>query len=258
MTGGPERRDESVTFSLKELMKLEDERISQEREAREARERAAVAAREATERRERAELEAKERAEAEERERARHREMEEEARREAMQRAAVEQARITVEARTRAEESERERRHELEMLRMRAETVKKPGAGAFVASGLAGAAVCFALCLVMHFAVSKPAADKRTAELDRAVAGAEGRADELGRRVDDQKARIAQLENSLAETQAELAKAKAAAVPKGPAVPSAGTGPRGFGTVTVPKPKDPNNGPPCNKFDPLCGHIDTH
>ena len=31
MTGGPERRDESVKFSLKELMKLEDERHLQER-----------------------------------------------------------------------------------------------------------------------------------------------------------------------------------------------------------------------------------
>ena len=38
MTGGPERRDESVNFSLKELMKLEDERIGQEkRRARGAR-----------------------------------------------------------------------------------------------------------------------------------------------------------------------------------------------------------------------------
>ena len=108
MTGSPERRDESVTFSLKELMKLEDERICQERQAREARELAVKSAREDAERREREELAAKDRAAEEERERARFREMEEEARREAMQRAAIEQARITVEARTRAEESDRE------------------------------------------------------------------------------------------------------------------------------------------------------
>src|SRR5262245_46952258 len=104
MTG----KEESVTFSLKELAKLEDERIDQENRMREAREKAAVAAREDATRKEREELEARERAAADERERARFREMEEEAKREAMSRAAVEQARITVEARTRSEEAERE------------------------------------------------------------------------------------------------------------------------------------------------------
>jgi hypothetical protein len=108
----------------------------------------------------------------------------------------------------------------------------------------------------MHFAVSRPAADKRMAELDRAVAGAEGRADELGRRVDDQKVRIAQLEKSLEDTQAELTKAKTVAVSK-PGIPSTWSGPKGGPAGPGPKPKDPNNGPPCNKFDPLCGHIDT-
>ncbi|MDB5216675.1 MAG: type 3 domain protein precursor [Myxococcaceae bacterium] len=260
MTGGPERRDESVNFSLKELMKLEDERITQERQAREARELAAKNAREEAERREREELAAKDRAAADERERARFREMEEEARREAMQRAAVEQARITVEARTRAEESDRERRHEIELQRLRAETVKKPGPGGYVASALGGAAVALALCLVMHFAVSKPASDRRIAELDRAVAGAEGREGELGRRVDEQKLRIGQLEKSLSDMQDELSKRPPLAVvtPKAPAGP---VGPKhggsGAGSDSS-KGKGPNDGPPCPKFDPLCFHIDTH
>jgi len=259
MTGGPERRDESVNFSLKELMKLEDERISQERQAREARELAAKTAREEAELREREELAAKDRAAAEERERARFREMEEEARREAIQRAAVEQARITVEARTRAEESDRERRHEIELQRLRAETMQKPGPGGYVASALGGAAATLALCLVMHFAVSKPASDRRIAELDRAVAGAEGREAELGRRVDDQKVRIGQLEKSLSDMQDELSKRPPAqATPQKPVGP---TGPKRGGTGTgadSSKGKGPNDGPPCAKFDPLCFHIDTH
>ena len=155
--------------------------------------------------------------------------MEEEARREAIQRAAVEQARITVEARTRAEESERERRHEIELQRMRAETVKKPGPGGYVASALGGAAATLALCLVLHFAVSKPASDRRIAELDRAVAGAEGREAELGRRVDDQKARIGQLEKSLSDMQDELSmrppvQATTLKVPVGPKRGGIGTG----------------------------------
>lgn len=257
MTGGPERRDESVNFSLKELMKLEDERISQERQAREARELAVKAAREEAERRERDALQARERAEAEERERARFRELEEEARREALQRGAVEQARITVEARTRAEESERERRHELELQRMRAEASKKAGPGALIGSAVGGAVLAVAVCLVLFFAVSRPATERRVAELDRAVAGADGRADALGRRVDDQKERIAQLEKALRDAQSELTAKAAPPPPKAPA-----TGPRsGGGGVIPPKahPPNANDGPPCaNKFDPLCGHIDTH
>jgi hypothetical protein len=256
MTTGPERRDESVSFSLKELMKLEDERVGQEREVRAARERAANDAREETARRARAELEARERAEADERERARFREMEEEARREAMQRAAVEQARITVEARTRAEEAERERSHERELLRMRAETAKKPGPGGFIGGGLGGAAIAIAAALVLHFAVWRPGADTRLAALDSAAAAADGRAGELGRRVEEQKERIAQLEKSLRETQAELA-VRAAPAPKAPTGPS--SVPRSGTAPSRPKPPNVNDGPPClNKFDPLCGHIDTH
>ena len=258
MTSGPERRDESVNFSLKELMKLEDERISQERDARDARELAAQRAREDAARRERAELEARESAAAEERERARFREMEEEARRDAIQRATVEQARITVEARTRAEESDRERRHELELQRMRSEVVHKPGPGAAIASALGGAAGCLAICLVLHFGVSKPATDLRIAELDRAVAAADGQANGLSRRVEEQSARIKKLEESLRDREDELAKARTALAAKpAPAPVGMPSTLRGGGAVVTGK--GLNDGPPCtNKFDPLCGHIDAH
>jgi hypothetical protein len=250
-------KDESVNFSLKELMKLEDERIDQEKRAREAREQAAMAARQEAERKTRAELEANERAAAEERERARFREMEEEARREAIQHAAVEQARITVEARTRADESERERRHEIELQRMRTETVKKPGPGGFIGSALAGAAFAFATCLVLHFAVAQPAADKRAAarvaELERAVASAESRANELSGRIEFQTKQIGSLKTQVEALQTDNAKLVADARVK----PKSGGG--GGGPVpqpTGPKPRNPNDGPPClNKWDPLCPHV---
>ena len=254
MTGGSEGRDESVNFSLKELMKLEDERVDQEKQARSAREEAAKSAREAQARRERLELEARERTDADERERVRWQELEDEARRDAIQRAAVEQARITVEARTRAEESERERRHEIELQRMRAETVKKPGPGGFIGSGLGGAALAFAICFVFHFSVSKPAADKRIAELDRAVATADGRADELARRVDDQKSRISALEKDLGSAQAEIAKLNVPATAKSPTVVPFKPGPGG----QPPKQRqtvDPAPCPPGHELDPLCGYI---
>jgi hypothetical protein len=260
MTGGPERRDESVSFSLKELMKLEDERNTEERQAREARELATRAAHDEAERREREEVVARNRAAEEERERARFREMEEEARGEAIQRATVEQARITVEARTRAEESERERRHEIELQRMRVETVKKPGPGGYVASALGGAAATLALCLVMHFAIWRPASDRRIAELDRAVAGADGREAEMGRRVDDQKMRIGQLEKSVADLQDELTK-RPPAQAVSPRTATGATLQKRAGTGAGADPlkgKGASDGPPCAKGDPLCFRIDTH
>jgi colicin import membrane protein len=249
MTGGSERRDESVTFSLRELTKLEDERIAKEQQAREASAQAAEAAREATERRERAALEAREREASEERARARHLEVEEEARREAMSRAAVEQARIEVEARTRAEESDRERRHELELQRMRLEARPARGLGALVSSGLGGAAVAIAGCLVVVFAVTKPASDRRIQELDRAVATAEGRASALERRVEEQSA-------TLAETQRALDAARdLAAPPPAPAPRPAAATPVKTGFVAPPPPKPPAEKPCANRFDPLCFHI---
>src|SRR5687767_15273928 len=101
MTG---RRDESVSFSLRELQELEQDRIA--REKRETVERHAALAREREDRarREAMERAERERHEEEKREAERRRELEDLARREAMQKAIVEQARVEVEARTRAEE----------------------------------------------------------------------------------------------------------------------------------------------------------
>ena len=249
MTGGAERRDESVSFSLRELMKLEDERIDQEKQARDAREHTAKLAHEESERKARAELEAKERAAADERERVRRLEVEEEARREAMSRAAVEQARIAVEARTRADESDRERRHELELQRMRLESQKKPPLGAFLGSGLVGAGVAVVGCMVLLFAVAKPESDRRIADLDRAVANAEGRATALERRVDEQNAKLAEAQKALDAARDQLAHPPAPVPAKaGPTTPKVG--------VAAPLPVKPPAEKPCiNRFDPLCGHI---
>ena len=251
MTGGPERRDESVSFSLKELSKLEDERIDLEKKARLARERSAMMAHEEALRRERAELEARERADADERERVRRSEREEEARLEAMQRAAVEQARITVEARTRADESERERSHERELQRMRLDSQKKPELGAYIGSGLAGSGLALAAFLIFFFAVARPASDRRIAELDRVVANAEGRASALERRVEEQNKQNSDLKKELGEATTKLAAAPAPATIVKPPVAPPGTRP-GNPPVQV---KPPAEKPCLNRFDPLCGHI---
>jgi hypothetical protein len=176
MTG--ERRDESVQFSLHELMRLEDERIAREKRDREAAEAAAIAAREASERREREE---RERAIAATHERERTLRFEEEARREAMSRAAVEQARISVEARTRAEESERERRHELELAKLRMDVARPHGPGLLLGSGAVGAALAFAVCGAAYFGEIRPAQARTVEGLEGAVARAEAKANDVGR-----------------------------------------------------------------------------
>jgi colicin import membrane protein len=250
MTGGPERRDESVSFSLKELMKLEDERIDQEKQASAARERAAKAARDEAERRERAALAAQAAAEAAEREDARRREREEEARLEAIQRAAVEQTRITVEARTRAEEAERERSHERELSRMRLEAQRRPGLGALVGSGLAGVALALAAFLVFFFGAAKPAADRRIAELDGTAAAAQARATSLERRVDEQSSQLALLGKQLEATRAQLAAAEAAKPPAPAPTTRGGAGP------TAPPVRKPVKEAPCiDPRDPMCFDI---
>ncbi len=248
MTGGSERRDESVSFSLKELMKLEDERIDQEKQSREARERSAKLAREEAEQREKAALAAREKAEADERERVRLREREEEARLEAMQRATIEQTRITVEARTRAEESERERSHERELQRMRIEAHKKPELGALIGSGLAGIAVALAAFMVFFFAAAKPASDRRIAELDNNVVSAEAHANALDRQVGDQNTKLAALTKELEDARKALA---AAPAPSPLPVPA--------GTIRRPPPPPPRNpvkDETCvDPRDPMCFHI---
>lgn len=253
---GPERRDESVQFSLKELMKLEDERVDGEKREREARDRREREAREEAARRERAELEARERREAEAREQARRAELEEEARREAMSRAAVEQARIGVEARARAEEAERERRHEVELLRLRQDSRPKPGAGLVVGAALGGAALASLLGVVVHFAALGPAAERRVAEAALQAAAETSRANELDRRVAEQSARLESMKGELEVAKSDLAKLHAAATPvKAPA------GPGGPGGVHPPVtrgdklPKTPDEKPCLDEHDPLCGTI---
>jgi hypothetical protein len=259
MTSG-ERREESVSVSLKELMKLEDERIDRERKLREAEGLAAQRAREEAEKKRREAEEERARAEAEERERLRLRDLEEEARREAMSRAAVEQARIAVEARARAEEAERERKHEIELARIRAEAAKKSGAGVVVGSGLVGFSIALVAAVVVHFGVTRPANDRAIGALEARVAAAERRANDMGVDVERERARASKAEGELATAQKTIDDLKSAAsrppskAARDPARDQA-TPPTGSSKA---QPKNPLGDGPCiNDWDPLCGRIRT-
>jgi hypothetical protein len=112
----------SVTFSLAELARIEEERVRQEDDRRaRTREKDARERREAEARR-RAEEEARIAAEAEARAKRARAEAEEKVRLEARERAAAEVARIEAEARVRLEASSAQRAHELVILRARIET----------------------------------------------------------------------------------------------------------------------------------------
>jgi hypothetical protein len=113
--------DNSVTFSLAELAKIEEERVrSEDIQRARARERDARERHEAEARR-RAEEAAQVAAEAEARARARREEAEEKARAEARERAAVEVARIAAEAKTRLDADNAARAHELAVIRVQNE-----------------------------------------------------------------------------------------------------------------------------------------
>jgi hypothetical protein len=250
MTG--ERRDESVSVSLRELEKLENERQDREKRQREAHAVAMQRTRDEAAKKEREALAAKERAEAEERERVRLREVEEEARREAMSRAAVEQARIGVEAKTRAEEADRERRHELELARVRAESKNQSGAGVVVGSGLVGFAIAIAVCCGVYFGAVRPANARTIATLENDIADANAKTRELRSDSIEQSKRIADMQTKLDAANNEIASLKNAS--KAPA-----TQPRG-GTFRAPTgsrlPASPTTGfgnVCAGPGDPACG-----
>lgn len=240
-------RDESVTFSLRELEKLESERLEKVRREELA----------AVERAEREEAEARRReadalaAKEEARRLARLEEIELEARREAQARAAVEQTRIEVEARTRAQESDAERRHELELARMRRESEKKTPFGLIVGSAAAGAALAVAACLAAYFGATRPAIDRSMASLENVAARANEHAQTLENEQAADRKKLAGLEADLRDTKQTIATLQANK-PVAPKDPPKGT--------FVPVPKDPIKRTDfsaidaCkNNPDPMCG-----
>lgn len=254
MPSGPTRgRDESVQFSLKELLKLEDQRLEEQARERDAREAAAAREREEAERRLRAEAEARAREDVERRELERRSELEELARREAMQKAIVEQARLEVDARTRAEERERERRHEIELAQLR-RTSKSASLGALMGATALGGGLMALIGLVVHLGVQRPAFERRLAELEQGVIAAEGRADHLSRQLDEERRLGGERERELADVKNALR----ALATKTPPAPTTGKldltpGRRGPAPTAVEKTKDTD----CLPGDPMCFSVKT-
>lgn len=259
-TGRRDKRDqtdESVQFSLKELLKLEDERLEEQARVKQAGEAALAREREETRRREQLEAEAQARAEAETRERRRQTELEELARREAIEKAIVEQSRLEVEVRARADERERERRHELEVERLRNEGKKGQSLGSLIGAAAMGGVIMLVVGLAIHLGVIKPSADRRTAELELSAVTARERADELGRQLDEQRRVLGERDRQLADARTQL-DALAAKTPSATSAPS-----RGRAIASPPRhgsPAAPPQGasqPDCLAGDPMCFSLKT-
>lgn len=254
MASGPEgRREESVQFSLKELLKLEDERLAEQSRERKAREAAAAEESARAERQRREEAAARERESAAALEHARKTELDELARREAMQKAIVEQARLSVDVRARAEERELERRHELELAKLRA-VGGRSSVGSIAGSALFGGVVMLIVCCGVHFGVTKPAVDRRIAQLELDVAAADERTQEASRRTDEQRRAADDLRGKLRAAEEELdglKKVKASPSSSGgvvrPPVPAA-----------APAPRPPPKPVTCLEGDPMCPVIVRH
>jgi colicin import membrane protein len=250
----PARSEGSVTFSLGELMKLEDERVAEQVREREANERALVAAKIEEERQARAAEEAKVRADHEAAERRRRAELDELARREAMQKATVEQARLEVDARTRAEERERERQHELALQTARAATPKPAGLGAlFGATGLGGGLMLLVTCIV-HFGVTQPATDRRLTELELRATTAEHKLSEADMNAEKSRKTIAALEQKNATLELDNKNLRDAANAPSGRTPRSPT--PGHPAPTTGKPK-PAETACADEHDPMCFSIKT-
>ena len=256
-TGRRDQPDDSVQFSLKELLELEDERLEEQARAKQAREATLAREREEARRREQLEAEAKARTEAETRERRRQTELEELARREAIQKAIVEQSRLEVEVRARADERERERRHEIEIERLRSEGKKGQSLGSLIGAAAMGGGIMLVVGLAIQLGVIKPSADRRTAELELSVVTSRERAGELGRQLDEQRRVLSERDRQLADARAQL-DALATKIPSATTTPS-----RGRAIAAPPRQGSPASArqgasqPDCLAGDPMCFSLKT-
>lgn len=253
MTGGPSKpTEESVSFSLKELARLEQEREREEHAARRRQDDEARAARDAAERRAAEEAAARSRAEDDRRRAEERRVREDEVRLAAIRDGALEQAKLLAASEVRIGEAARQREHELTFERLRREAGVRGLRRGTIVAGIFSAAL-LAATAGAYFGWLRPA----VAHTEAVAAGAAADRDTLRRALDEraiaQKAELDGLAEQLAAARAEnaglkeqLAAARARPCGAGHAGASGSSGGRHH-LVT----QDPL-GAACHPGDPLC------
>jgi colicin import membrane protein len=190
-----EQKESSVLFSLKELMNLEEDRIRQEESSRKAKQEAEVQARLDAERRLREEEEARIRGEEDRRRAEEQRVREDQARVEAIHRAEVEKARLEAENAARMEAMRHQQEHERKLTAIKQDKHKRnlliAAIGIFVilVGGAIGAAMVIKKQNDTAAAIAAQSA-KDQAEL-------QAKLDSLNKQLEDGKANIDNLTNSL-------------------------------------------------------------
>jgi hypothetical protein len=230
----------SVTFSLRELVRLEEERANEQRVA-ELRGRQAEESARAT---------------------AEQQQRDEAARRELAERAGIEAARREVELRAAADERERQRRHEAELARMAQPApaaapeaipqAEEPRPGKLLGALAITPSVVLGAALVAYFGVLAPSVRAEQARSSHEATSKDHESGELRARLGESEQTIASLRRDLARSEARVGMLEApAATPAAHALPSPPTG----GHATH-KAKPPLLDCAPGSKDPLCGNLD--
>jgi colicin import membrane protein len=234
------QQETSALFSLKELMRLEESRIEEERAQRQRQEEAAERARQEAARLARENELARVRAEAERRREAERRARDEAARIEAVRLAEIERARVEALERAKSEALSAQRAHEQRLAAIGASETNKrlrftmwSGAAALVLLAAGGAG--------LYFGHLKPSADERARGLEAIIAQRRAETERMQRALDDQNHIVDELQNQM----------KPAPDPK-PAVEAKPPPPKPAPRRLKDKPRPPTSCT-CDPHDPLCG-----
>jgi colicin import membrane protein len=236
------QQETSALFSLKELMRLEESRIEEERAQRQRTAEAAERARQEAARMARENELARVRAEEERRREAGRRARDEAARIEAVRFAEVERVRVEAFERAKSEALSAQRAHEQRLAAIGAGESKKrlrvtmwSGAAAFVLLAAGGAGI--------YFGHLKPSAAERARGLEAIIAQRRAETDRMQKALDDQNRIVRDLQDQMKP--AAPPERKPAAAPPKPAAPA--------GKITHPPPPKPPPPCTCDPHDPLCG-----
>jgi hypothetical protein len=253
-SSGHAGHDDSFMFSLRELARMEEDRIAREAAAERARHEAALAAQRDAEQKAREAAEARARTLDEAARAAATREREEAARLEATRLAAMEGARVTAEAAARAADAELHRAHALELARLHETSGTKRLRAASWAIGVGGI-VAIAAMTGSYALVLKPQADQRVSQAvaqrdarDEVVADRQAKLDALEQRtkaLEEENASLSKDKRALAR-QVEDQRVQIDDLKKRPGTAGVHPPPAPTGTQKVPP------GKPCPKGDPMC------
>jgi colicin import membrane protein len=239
------QQETSALFSLKELMRLEDDRVRSEEQLRRIEAEGTERAREHAERALRERENARLRLEENRRHENDRKKGEDAARIEAIGLAEIERARIEAIEKARGDALSIQRAHERKMAALSGSATKKRLRRALVLAATTGVACVIGLA-VFYFAGIKPRADQQARALEAMIRTQRAERDQLQRDLDEHNRKVLELEDRMrAEQEAtnNVARPSPRSIPRQPSAPRPALK------------KSPREATPCtcDQHDPLCG-----